>query len=79
MSRFTTTGSWVAPDHHALQRVAGKRVDLLVRDVGRHVDEVAGIGFGHELQPLAPAHARAPPDHVDDALQVPVVVAPVLA
>ena len=57
-----------AAHEHARQRLAGVGVDLLVGHVGRHEDEVAGAGLGDELQPLAPAHPRAPGDDVDDAL-----------
>src|SRR5262249_43199893 len=43
----------------ALQLLAGRGVDLLVRHERRDVDEVAGAGLGDELEPLAPAHAGA--------------------
>src|SRR4029079_11308356 len=43
-------------------------VDLLVRNVRRHVDEIAGAGLGGELEPVAPSHPRAAADDVDDAL-----------
>src|SRR5436309_5235287 len=39
-----------------------------MRDVGRDVDEVAGAGFGHEFELVAPAHARFAAHHVDHAL-----------
>ena len=42
----------------------------------RHIDEIARTGFGGEFQPLAPAHARLPAHHVDDALQLTVVMRP---
>ena len=45
-----------------------------MRHVRRHVDEVAGPGLGGELQLVAPAHAGAALDHVDHALEVPVMV-----
>ena len=76
MSRFTTTGSWSlrTTTHSSGSSVRG--VDLLVGHVRRDEDEVAGIGLGDELQPLAPAHPRPAADHVDDALQVAVMVRP---
>ncbi len=49
-------------------------VDLLVRHVGRHIDEVAGAGLGDELQLVAPAHAGAALHDVDHALEVAVVM-----
>ena len=42
-------GLVVAAYQHALQRLVGAGVDLLMRHVGRHEDEVAGAGLGHEL------------------------------
>ena len=49
-----------AAHQHARQRLVVARVDLLVRHVRRHVDEVARARFGDELELVAPAHARAP-------------------
>src|SRR5438046_10159376 len=45
-----------------------------VRDAGRDVDEVAGAGFGHELELVAPAHARLAANDVDHALYRAVMV-----
>ena len=74
MSRFTTTAS-LSLRTSTQDSVSSERgVDLLVRHVGRHVDEVAGPRLGGELQLLAPAHPGAAADHVDHALQRPVVV-----
>src|SRR5262249_48197303 len=42
----------------------------------RHKDEIARTGFGAEFKPLAPAHARLAAHHVDDALQLAVVMCP---
>src|SRR6202165_1818685 len=39
-----------------------------MREVGRGGDEVAGAGFGDELELVAPAHARLAADDVDHAL-----------
>ena len=59
MSRLTTTGSWPLRTSTHSSGSSWLGVDLLVRHVGRHVDEIARAGLGHEFQPLAPAHARA--------------------
>ncbi|KAK5561408.1 hypothetical protein LTR46_000213 [Exophiala xenobiotica] len=64
----------VTPHEHTLQLLVLQGVDLLVRHVGRHVDEVARPGFGGELEGCAPSHARPAFDDVDDALEVAVVV-----
>ena len=45
-----------------------------MRDKGRHIDEIAGAGLGHEFEPVAPAHAGPSADHVDHALHRPVMV-----
>ena len=47
------------------------RIDFLVRDIRRHVNEVARTGFRHEFEPLTPPHAGAPAYHVNDALTGP--------
>src|SRR2546428_13734535 len=39
-----------------------------MRDEGRDVDEVAGAGFGHEFELVAPAHAGLAANDVDHAL-----------
>src|SRR5262245_45873330 len=66
----------VAAHQHAFERLVRAGVDLLVRHERRHVDEVAGPGLGHELEVLAPAHARSSAHHVDDAFQFAVVMRP---
>ena len=58
-----------AAHQHAFQRLVGGGVDLLVRHVRRHVDEVARPGLGDEFQLLAPAHPRPALDHIDHAFQ----------
>src|SRR3984885_8023913 len=65
-----------AAHQHARQRRLVAGVDLLVRDEGRHVDEIARGGFGHEFEPVTPAHAGASADHIDDAFDRPMVVRP---
>src|SRR5688572_1579691 len=64
----------VAADHHAFERLAAARIDLLVGHERRDIDEVARIGFGGELEPLAPAHPRLAAQHVDDALELAMMV-----
>src|SRR5262249_42159729 len=69
-------GLVIATHHYAFERLARAGVDLLVRYERRHIDEIARTGFGGELQPLAPTHARLAAHHVDDALQLAVVMCP---
>jgi hypothetical protein len=51
-------GFLIATNHDAGQRFVVVRIDLLMRDKRRHVDEVAGPGFGHEFEALSPPHPR---------------------
>src|SRR5215469_4464940 len=64
----------VAPYQHTLERLGTAGVDLLMRHVGRHIDEIARTGFRRELELLAPTHAGASLDDVDDALEMPVMM-----
>src|SRR3984885_13035672 len=57
-----------------LQVLAG--IDLLVRNIGRHVDEIAGPGLGDEFEPISPAHACDAGNDIDHALQVAVMMWP---
>ena len=43
----------------ALEHLVTAGIDLLVDDVGRHIDAIAGTGFSHVCEVLA--HARTPP------------------
>ena len=63
-----------ASDYHGLARHIGPGVDFLMRDVGRNVDEISGIGLFAEFQMIAPADARATSDHVNDRLQFAVMM-----
>src|SRR6185503_2953208 len=63
-----------ASNQHALERLAGACVDLLVRNEGRHVNEIAGTGFGGELELITPTHPGAALDDVDDALELAVMM-----
>src|SRR6516162_1058499 len=64
----------VAANQDAFQHLVRTGVDLLVRHEGRHVDEIAGPGLRGEFEPLAPAHACPALQHVNDALQRPVMM-----
>ena len=66
----------VATNQDAFQHLVRTGVDLLVRHEGRHVDEIAGPGLRDEFEPLALAQAGPALDHVNDALQRPVVMRP---
>jgi hypothetical protein len=66
----------IAAAQHALQHLGRAGVDLLVRNVGGHVDEVARPGLRRELQMAAPAHACTALDDVDHTLQMAVMVRP---
>ena len=63
-----------AAAEHARQRLGVARVDLLVRHVRRHVNEIARARLGDEFQTLAPAHASPAAHDVNDAFQCAVVV-----
>jgi len=43
-----------ATRQHALQLQIGTRIDLLMRNVGRHVDKIPGSRLGFEFQTLTP-------------------------
>src|SRR5690242_20343322 len=60
----------VGAHQHAFQDLVRTGIDLLVRHIGRHEDEVAGAGFRGELQLLAPAHPRLALHDIDDAFQM---------
>ena len=62
-------GFVVAADEHALESFVARSVDFLMRDVGRHIDEVAGSGFSDVFEMIAPAHAGAAADDIDDAFE----------
>ena len=74
MSRLTTRPCWPASRQYTVALQIFARIDLLVRHVRWHVDEIAGPGLGEELQPLAPTQARDALDDADDAFEVAMVV-----
>jgi hypothetical protein len=63
-----------APRQHALQLQIGAGIDLLMRNVGWHVDKITGGGLGFEFQTLAPAQSCNSVEDVDHGLQVAVVM-----
>lgn len=67
-------GFLAASHENAFERLVGAGVDLLVRNVRRNVDEVAGSGFGGELELIAPTHASAAFDDIDDAFNLAVMM-----
>ena len=64
----------VASNQYALQRLILVSIDLLMRHVRRHKDEIAGPGLSSKLQLLAPPHASLALDDVDHRFQVAVMV-----
>jgi len=64
----------VRAHQHTFQHFVATRIDLLMRHVRRHIDEIAGTGLRGELQMLAPAHPRLALHHIDDALEVAVMM-----
>jgi len=67
-------GLLTAAADHTRQRLVVSGVDLLMRYVWRYEDEIARTRFGYELEAVAPSHARASADDVDDAFDRPMVV-----
>src|SRR5262249_15205499 len=67
-------GLVVAAHQHAFERLVRARVDLLVRHVRRHEDEVTRAGLGGEFEPIAPPHPRFAAHDVDHAFQRAVVM-----
>ena len=62
-------GFLVAAHEDAFERLVGAGVDLLMRHVRRDEDEIARPCLGEEFEMVAPAHAGAPLDDVDDAFE----------
>src|SRR4029077_6841274 len=59
---------------HAVKPSIRARVDLLMRHVGRDIDEIPCRGLGDEFQAVAPAHAGKAADYIDHTFQIPVVM-----
>src|SRR5262245_7827552 len=64
----------VAANDHAFERFVRAGIDLLVGHERRYIDEIAGTGFGYELQSFSPAHAGFAAHHVNDTLEFPVMM-----
>src|ERR1700693_6539833 len=62
--------------HDRFARLVGESVDLLMRHVGRNVDEVARPGLAAEFQALSPSHAGSAANYVENGLQFAVVMRP---
>lgn len=62
-----------------LDRLVFARVQFLMRNVGRNVDEISRAGFIDKLQIISPAKAGAAAYHVDDGFEFSVMMGPVLA
>src|SRR5580700_2882367 len=60
--------------HDRFTRLVGESVDLLVRHVGRNVDEVARSGLAAEFQAFSPPHAGPAANYVEDGFQLAVVM-----
>src|SRR5215207_1719206 len=60
--------------HDAGQRFVTARINLLMGNERRHIDEVARPSFGYEFEVLSPPHPRTATDYVDHALQFSVVM-----
>src|SRR5438445_11678648 len=50
------------------------RIDLLMRNEGRHIDEVPGPGVRLIFQAVTPTHPDMTTDHIDDGLLLAVMV-----
>ena len=59
---------------HTVECEIVARVDFLVRNVRRDVDEIALRGFCDKLEMITPTQASQPVDDLDDALEITVVV-----
>jgi hypothetical protein len=64
----------VAAHHDAGKRFVLARINLLMGYERGHVNEIALPSFGNEFEVLSPPHPRSATDHVDHALQFPVVM-----
>src|SRR5258708_328564 len=67
-------GFLAASHQHALERLIGAGVDLLMRNKRRDEYEVARPGFGGELQTITPSHASPALNDVDDTFKLAVMM-----
>jgi hypothetical protein len=73
---FEVHDNWLltAADHDGFTNFIRMCIDLLVRDVGRNIDEVAGAGFPGKFKVVAPAHTAAAAHNVEDGFKLAMVV-----
>src|SRR5205807_862441 len=60
--------------HDHFDRLAGAGIHFLMRNIGRHIDKIAGAGFVDELEMVAPAHPRASADDIEHAFELAMVL-----
>ena len=63
-----------APDNHCFAWHICSSVDFLMRDIWRHVNEIASVRLIAELQLITPTHACATSDDVDHRFQLAVMM-----
>jgi hypothetical protein len=69
---------WILPaaHHDGFAWLISPRIDLLVWNIGRHVNEVTWAGFIDKLQPVSPPHASPAPNNVEHRLEIPMMMRP---
>ena len=67
-------GFLTTPHDDPLRRLIGRRIDLLMRDVGRDEHEVARLQIDLVLQPASPAHFARARQHVHHRLLIAVMM-----
>src|SRR5215472_1727756 len=68
-----------AADHHHTEGVGLARIDLLVGNERGNVNEIARPCLGDKLEAFTPSDAPSAANHIEDVLQISMVMAPVLA
>src|SRR5262249_27952514 len=63
-----------APNDDTLERFIRLCIDLLVRDIRRHEDEIARAGFRGKFEAISPSHTRPPLHDINDALEFSVMM-----
>ena len=67
-------GVLTAPHDDGFTGLVWERVDFLVRNVGRNVDEVPRSGFAAEFQVVSPPHPGFAPHDIEDGLVLAVMM-----
>ena len=67
-------GLLAAADDDGLDGHIAPRIQFLMRNVGRHVNEISGARFIYKFQLVSPAKAGAPAHHIDHRLQFAVMM-----